>query len=43
MIDISKTHHRGMADLLAGKLRSKRKSSNTESSRLLIKAVVVVN
>ena len=31
-IDISKTHHRGMADLLAGKLRSKRKSSNTESS-----------
>ena len=31
-IDISKTHHRGMADLLAGKLRSKRKTSNTESS-----------
>ena len=31
-IDISKTHHRGVADLLAGKLRSKRKSSNTESS-----------
>ena len=42
-IDISKTHHRGVADLLAGKLRSKRKSSNTESSLLLIKAVVVVN
>ena len=31
-IDISKMHHRGMADLLAGKLRSKRKTSNTESS-----------
>ena len=31
-IHISKTHHRGMADLLAGKLRSKRKTSNTESS-----------
>ena len=31
-IDISKTHHRGVADLLAGKLRSKRKTSNTESS-----------
>ena len=31
-IDISKTHHRGVADLLAGKLRSKRKNSNTESS-----------
>ena len=31
-IDISKTHHRGVADLLAGKLRSKRKTSNAESS-----------
>ena len=31
-IDISKTHHRGVADLLAGKLRSERKTSNTESS-----------
>ena len=31
-IDISNTHHRGVADLLAGKLRSKRKTSNTESS-----------
>ena len=31
-IDISKTHHRGVADLLAEKLRSKRKTSNTESS-----------
>ena len=31
-IDISKTHHRGVADSLAGKLRSKRKTSNTESS-----------
>ena len=31
-IDISKTHHRGMAELLTGKLRSKRKTSNAESS-----------
>ena len=31
-IDISKTHHIGVAELLAGKLRSKRKSSNAESS-----------
>ena len=31
-IHISKTRHRGVADLLAGKLRSKRKTSNTESS-----------
>ena len=31
-IDISKTHHRGVAELLAGKLRSKRKTPNTESS-----------
>ena len=31
-IDISKTHHRGVADLLAGKLRSRRKTSNAESS-----------
>ena len=31
-IDFSKTHQRGVADLLAGKLRSKRKTSNTESS-----------
>ena len=29
-IDIGKTHHRGVADLLSGKLRSKRKTSNTE-------------
>ena len=31
-IDISKTHHSDVAELLAGKLRSKRKTSNTESS-----------
>ena len=31
-IDISKTHHRGVAELLAGKLQSKRKNSNTASS-----------
>ena len=31
-IDIGKTHHSGVADLLAGKLRSKRKSSESESS-----------
>ena len=31
-IDISKTHHRGVAELLAGKLRSKRKTSSAESS-----------
>ena len=31
-IDINKTHHRGVAELLAGKLRSKRKNSNTASS-----------
>ena len=31
-IDISKTHHSGVAELLAGKLRSKRKTSNAESS-----------
>ena len=31
-IDISKTYHRGVADSLAGKLRSRRKTSNTESS-----------
>ena len=31
-IDISKTHHSGVAELLAGKLRSKRKTSITESS-----------
>ena len=31
-IDISKTHHNGVAELLAGKLRSKRKTSNAESS-----------
>ena len=30
-IDISKTYHRGVADLLAGRLRSRRKTSNTES------------
>ena len=30
--DISKTHHSGIAELLAGKLRSKRKTSNVESS-----------
>ena len=29
--DISKTHYSGVADLLAGKLRSKRKTSNAES------------
>ena len=31
-IDISKTHHSGVAEWLAGKLRSKRKTSNAESS-----------
>ena len=31
-IDISKTHESGVAELLAGKLRSKRKTSNAESS-----------
>ena len=31
-IDISKTHHSGVAELLAGKTRSKRKTSNTASS-----------
>ena len=31
-IDISKTHHSGVTELLAGKLRSKRKTSNAESS-----------
>ena len=31
-IDISKTHHSGVAEVLAGKLRSKRKTSNAESS-----------
>ena len=31
-IDISKTHHRGVAELLAGKLRSRSKISNTASS-----------
>ena len=30
-IDISKTHHSGVAELLAGKLRSKRKTSNAQS------------
>ena len=31
-IDISKTHHSGVAELLPGKLRSKRKTSNAELS-----------
>ena len=31
-IDICRTHHRGVAELLAGKLRTKRKNSNTASS-----------
>ena len=31
-IDINKTHHSSVAELLAGKLRSKRKTSNAESS-----------
>ena len=31
-IDISKTHHNGVAELLAGKLRSKRRTSKSESS-----------
>ena len=31
-IDIGNTHHSGVADLLAGKLRSKRKPSDAESS-----------
>ena len=33
--DIGKTHHSGVADLLAGKLRSKRKTSDTESSGIV--------
>ena len=40
-IDISKTHHSGVDELLAGKLRSKRKTSRAESSWVLIKAVVL--
>ena len=40
-IDISKTHHSGVAELLAEKLRSKRKTSNAESSWVLIKVVVL--
>ena len=39
-IDISETHHSGVAELLAGKLRSKRKTSNPESSSVLMKFVV---
>ena len=31
-IDIGKTHHSGVAELMAGKLRSKRKNSDAESS-----------
>ena len=31
-IDISRSHHSGVAELLAGKLQSKRKTSNAESS-----------
>ena len=31
-IDIGKTHHSGVAELLAGKLRSKRKTSEVDSS-----------
>ena len=31
-IDISKTHHSGVAELLDGKLRSKRKTSNAQPS-----------
>ena len=31
-IDIGKTHYSGMADLLAGKLRPKRKAADAESS-----------
>ena len=31
-IDIGKTHHSGVAELLIGKLRSKRKTSDAESS-----------
>ena len=31
-IDIGKTHHSGVAELLAGKLQSKRKTSDVESS-----------
>ena len=31
-IDIGKTHHSGMADMLADKLRSKLKTSDAESS-----------
>ena len=40
-IDNNKAHHSGVAELLAGKLRSKRKTSNAESSYLLIKVVVL--
>ena len=31
-IDIGETYHSGVADLLAGKLRSKQKTSDAESS-----------
>ena len=31
-IDIGKTHHRGVAELLAGKLRSRSKTSDVDSS-----------
>ena len=40
-IDISKTHHSGVVELLAGKLRSKRKTSNAVSSCVLNKVVVL--
>ena len=40
-IVIRKTHHSGVAELLDGNLRSKRKTSNAESSWVLIKVVVL--
>ena len=39
--DIGKTHHSGVAELLAGKLRSKRKVSDAESSWVLNRTVLL--
>ena len=38
-IDIGKTHHSGVTELLAGKLRSKRKTSDVDSSYILNETV----
>ena len=40
-IDIGKTHHSGVAELLAGKLRSKRKTSDVDSSRIFSENVLL--